>query len=93
MTSGGSEVDFVLYGKDCFIALEVKNGDTVSRKDLSGLKAFKEDYPEAKLFLLYRGHRRLIQDEIDCVPAQEFLLKILPSLSSSCSKDSTRERT
>lgn len=81
-TRGGSEVDFVLYGKNCFIAVEVKNGDMVSRSDLSGLKAFKEDYPEAKPFLLYRGHRRLIQDEISCVPVEEFLLNILPSLSS-----------
>jgi predicted AAA+ superfamily ATPase len=79
-TRGGSEVDFVLYGKDCFMAIEVKNGDAVSRNDLSGLKSFKEDYPEAKLFFLYRGHRTLIQEEINCVPVQEFLVNILPSL-------------
>jgi predicted AAA+ superfamily ATPase len=79
-TRGGSEVDFVLYGENCFIAVEVKNGDTVSRNDLSSLKAFREDYPEAKLFFLYRGQRRLMQDEIQCVPVQEFLLDVLPSL-------------
>ena len=79
-TRGGSEVDFVLYGEDCFIAIEVKNRETVSRNDLSGLKAFKEDYPEAKLFLLYRGQRRLMQETIHCVPVQDFLLHILPSL-------------
>jgi predicted AAA+ superfamily ATPase len=83
-TRGGSEVDFVLYGKNCFLTVEVKNGDTVSRNDLSGLKAFREDYPEAKPFLLYRGQRRLMQDEIHCVPVQDFLMNILPSLSSSC---------
>lgn len=77
-TRGGSEVDFVLYGKDCFIAVEVKNGETISRNDLSGLKAFREDYPEAKLFFLYRGQRRLMQDEIHCMPVQEFLLNIWP---------------
>ena len=82
-TRGGSEVDFVLYGQNCFIAVEVKNGDAVSRNDLSSLKAFKEDYPEAKLFLLYRGQRSLMQDEIHCVPVQEFLLNILPSILSS----------
>ncbi len=79
-TRGGSEVDFVLYGKNCFIAVEVKNGDAVSRKDLSSLKAFREDYPEAKLFFLYRGQRRLMQEKIHCVPVQEFLLNVLPSL-------------
>lgn len=70
------------------MAIEVKNGDVVSRNDLSGLKSFKEDYPEAKLFLLYRGQRRLMQDEINCVPVQEFLLNVLPSLAFSCSKNS-----
>lgn len=78
-TRGGSEVDFVLYGKDCFLAIEVKNGDTVSRNDLSGLKAFREDYPEAKAFLLYRGHRCLVQDGINCIPVRDFLLNTLPS--------------
>lgn len=81
-TRGGSEVDFVLYGKDCFIAIEVKNGDSISRNDLSGLKGFKQDYPEAKLFFLYRGKRHLIQDGISCLPVEEFLVSILPSLGS-----------
>lgn len=82
-TRGGSEVDFVLYGKGCFVAIEVKNGDAVSRSDLSGLKSFKEDYPEAKFFLLYRGQRSLMQDEIHCVPVAEFLLNILSYLPSN----------
>ncbi len=80
-TRGGSEIDFVLYGKSCFIAIEVKNGDAVTRKDLSSLKAFGEDYPEAKLFFLYRGQRRLMQDGIYCMPVQEFLINMLPSLN------------
>lgn len=79
-TRGGSEVDFVLHGKNCFIAVEVKNGENVSRNDLSSLKAFGVDYPEAKLFFLYRGQRRLMQDQIHCMPVNEFLLTVLPSL-------------
>lgn len=79
-TRGGSEVDFVLYGEKCFIAVEVKNGKDVSRDDLSSLKAFGADYPEAKLFFLYRGQRSLMQDKIHCMPVQEFLQTILPSL-------------
>lgn len=79
-TRGGAEVDFVLYGKNSFIAVEVKNGEAISRNDLSSLKAFGEDYPEAKLFFLYRGQRRLMQDRIHCLPVQEFLLTTLPSL-------------
>lgn len=72
-TRGGSEVDFVIYGEKKFWAIEVKNSAVVSRGDLSGLKAFGEDYREAELFLLYRGTRRLMQDNILCVPVDEFL--------------------
>lgn len=79
-TRGGSEVDFVLYGKDCFLAIEVKNGETISSSTLSGLKAFREDYPEAQLFLLYRGSRRLLLEGIHCIPVEEFLLQILYQL-------------
>lgn len=82
-TRGGSEVDFVVYGKECFVAIEVKNGSVISRNDLSGLKSFKEDYPEATRFLLYRGQRRLVQEGIHCVPVQDFFLDILPSLERS----------
>ncbi|HEV8051759.1 MAG TPA: AAA family ATPase [Parachlamydiaceae bacterium] len=72
-TRGGLEVDFVIYGEKQFWAIEVKNSATISRSDLSGLKAFGKDYPEAKLFLLYRGTRRLLQDNILCIPVSEFL--------------------
>lgn len=78
-TRGGSEVDFVLYGKDYFVAIEIKNGKSISKKELSGLKAFKEDYPEAKLFFLYRGQRHMMEEEILCVPVEDFLTNILPS--------------
>jgi predicted AAA+ superfamily ATPase len=87
-TRGGSEVDFVVYGKDCFVAIEVKNGDVISRLDFNGLKAFKEDYPEAQLFFLYRGQRQVIQEDIHCMPVQDFLIDVLPSLASSCRKSS-----
>ena len=72
-TRGGSEVDFVIYGEKYFWGIEVKNSNTISRSDLSGLKAFREDYPEAELFFLYRGTRRLMQDNILCIPVEEFL--------------------
>jgi len=73
-TSGGSEVDFILYGKGLFWAVEVKNGKAVHPQDLRGLKAFGEDYPGAKRFLLYRGSERLVRDGISVVPCADFLL-------------------
>jgi len=46
-TRSGNEVDFVLYGKNIFRAIEVKNAATVHSADLRGLKTFGEDYPQA----------------------------------------------
>ena len=41
--------------------------------DREHLKKFKEDYPEAKLFLLYMGDKKLYIDGISIIPAEEFL--------------------
>lgn len=73
-TSAGSEIDFVVYGKDMFRAIEVKNTSTLHPQDLRSLKAFGEDYPEAKRFLVYRGKERLVRDGISIEPVTEFLL-------------------
>ncbi|MDP2862418.1 MAG: ATP-binding protein [Desulfobacterales bacterium] len=75
-TSAGSEVDFVVYGKDLFRAIEVKHADTVHPKDLHGLKAFGEDYPEAERTLLYQGREKLLRDGIMIEPCQNFLEKL-----------------
>ncbi len=56
-TRSGVEVDFVLHGKSGLYGIEVKNTDAVRPEDLRGLRAFGEDYPEARLVLLYRGTR------------------------------------
>ena len=73
-TSSGSEVDFVIYGQDIFQAIEVKNSTTIHPQDLRGLKAFGEDYPEAKRSLIYRGREKLLRDGISIEPADQFLL-------------------
>lgn len=57
-TSAGHEVDFVLYGPRGLHAFEIKRASTIANKDLRGLKAFKEDYPEATLHVLYGGKQR-----------------------------------
>lgn len=77
-TRGGVEVDFVVYGKSIFQALEVKNSASFSKNDLRGLKEFKVDYPEAECLFLYRGKERLLIDGILCLPVEEYLLKINP---------------
>ncbi len=77
-TRAGLEVDFVLYGEDGFAALEVKAGSRVDPRDLASLKAFKEDYPQAKVALLYTGREALKVQGIPVLPCQGFLEKLVP---------------
>ncbi len=72
-TKSGSEVDFVVYGPDIFSAWEVKYATRVHPTDLRALKAFREDYPEASVALLYMGRDRLLVDGIPVIPMVEFL--------------------
>ena len=73
-TSAGSEIDFVLYGKDVFKAIEVKNSSSINPGDLRTLKDFGKDYKTADKFLLYRGKERLLVDNILVMPVSDFLL-------------------
>ncbi len=77
-TKSGNEVDFVVYGEDGLRAFEVKNGVTVRERDLRGLRAFLEDYPEAEARLLYRGDERLDMRGIRCEPCEAYLAGIRP---------------
>lgn len=77
-TKSGNEVDFVVYGRAGFWAIEVKNSASVRPADLRGLRAFHEDYPTARLVLLYRGNRRLRIDGISCMPCEAFLSELRP---------------
>ena len=72
-TKSGNEVDFVVYGNNDFFGIEVKHSRHIRKKDLNGLKAFNEDYPEAQLVLLYMGEQQLYIDSIYCVPCRSFL--------------------
>ncbi len=77
-TKSGTEVDFVLYGSDGLFALEVKSHARVFPKDLRGLKAFREDYPMARVALLHGGPRPLLIDGIPCLPCRDFLGALVP---------------
>ena len=70
---GGVEVDLVVYGKNTFWAIEIKNSGKVRSEDLSGLAEFGQDYPMAKRLLLYRGERRELVNGILCLPVADFL--------------------
>ena len=77
-TRAGSEVDFIVYGSDCFWAIEVKNSSSIRRSDLGPLKTFFEDYPESIPIFLYRGKEVTKQNGILCIPVDIFLKKLDP---------------
>lgn len=81
-TSSGREVDFVLYGPRGLIAFEIKRTARVNPALLGGLKAFLADYPMANAYFVYMGNRRIHEDNIEILPAQQ-ILKNLPQLLSS----------
>ena len=78
-TQAGVEVDFVVYSPRDMWAIEVKNTVRVRPQDIRSLKSFREDYPEAKSLLLYRGTERVDIQGILCLPVTDFLKKLTPS--------------
>lgn len=75
-TRSGLEVDFIIYGKKLFTAIEIKNSKNIRREDLKGLEAFLEDYPQAWAMFLYKGKDRLQKGKILCLPVEDFLKSI-----------------
>ncbi len=81
-TRDKTEVDFVLYGNHGFLAFEIKRKTRLDNKDFKGLKVFAQDYPEAKLYLLYGGSERYVENNIEVIPFEK-ALQTLPTLLSS----------
>lgn len=78
-TRSGYEVDFILGDAD--IAVEVKISDKVTKSDLKGLIAFKQEYPKAKTFVVSQdlNSRRIEFGDyqyITIVPWRDFLDKL-----------------
>ena len=77
-TRAGLEVDVVLYGPGLFEAIEGKRSRRVDGLDLSALRAFAEDYPEAELLLLSLCEEPLLIDGIRCLPIDPWLRELRP---------------
>lgn len=75
-TTSGHEVDFVLYGRDGIIAIEVKRSARVTESDLKGLKAFLKEYPMARAYFLTGGDRDAWEGKIRIMPVETFLRTI-----------------
>lgn len=80
-TSAGEEVDFVLYGEKGFHAFEIKRSKNITPKDLKNLQKFGEDYPEAKLHVLYGGDHNEYHGPITVYPFVEGLANLTKILS------------
>lgn len=81
MTSNNLEVDFVLYGAKGIRAFEIKRTGRVSTSMLKGLKAFRKDYPSAKLYFIYGGERYQREDDITILPIRDALKELSKILS------------
>lgn len=75
-TSAGDEVDFVLYGERGLRVFELKMTQKVRPDDLRSLLRFREDYPEAKTYLLYLGQRRWHDRGLEIVPFLECVARL-----------------
>ncbi len=70
-TSGGYEVDAIIgEGR---IAIEIKATDEAKSRHTHGLKAFSEDFPEARLIIVSLDKYRRKMNDVDVIPATEFL--------------------
>jgi predicted AAA+ superfamily ATPase len=72
-TVDGAEVDFVLYGNDGFACIEVKRKKSLGSKDLSGIRSFLMEYPEAKPYVFYGGNEMQHISGIEIWPIEKAL--------------------
>lgn len=75
-TGNGAEVDFVLYGERGLHAFEIKRSKRVEARQLTGLRTFKQDYPMAKLYLIFGGDRTEYHGDVKAIPITTALLTL-----------------
>lgn len=67
------EVDFILDGK---IAIEVKGKEQISKKELRGINALKEEGLMERYIVVGMHDRRRIENEIELIPWEDFLTEL-----------------
>ena len=73
-TSGGSEVDCIIGNGR--IAIEIKSCNEVKSRHTKGLKAFQEDFPQARLIVVSLDKYKRTMGDIEVFPATEFLSEL-----------------
>jgi predicted AAA+ superfamily ATPase len=73
-TSSGYEVDAIIgEGR---IAIEIKSTDEVKSRHLKGLKAFLDDFPQARAIVVSLDKYPRILSGVEIIPAEKFLKAI-----------------
>ena len=82
------EVDAVLG--EAKVAIEFKSCQEVQSRHLSGLKAFKEEHPEARLIIVSLDEQPRLFNGVEVLPAKEFLKQLwghkILNEKTSCSR-------
>jgi uncharacterized protein len=78
-TLTGDDVAFVIHGPRGFYAFDIVRSSKIHTKFFKGLSSFAQDYPQAKLFLLYLGKHQEQHGDVTVIPYMH-ALQDLPHL-------------
>ncbi len=81
-TKNKLEIDFVLYGPNGLIAIEVKRSSQIQHKQTRALREFKKDYPPARCYVFYGGSTTLYEEQVTIIPVAQ-ALQDLPKILAS----------
>jgi predicted AAA+ superfamily ATPase len=70
-TASGYEVDAVIGNGR--IAIEIKSSEEIKSRHTKGLKAFSEDYPDARLITVSLDKYKRTMNGVEISPANDFL--------------------
>ncbi len=73
-TTSGYEVDVIIG--DAEVAIEIKSSEEVQSRHTRGLKAFSEEFPDARLIMVSLDKMPRLMNGIEIYPALEFLARI-----------------
>jgi predicted AAA+ superfamily ATPase len=76
------EVDFILEIENSIYAIEVKSTLHPRKKEYSGLKAFKEEVPHAKLVLVCLAKKSFVDEGIQILSLEDFVKNLWTSWNS-----------
>jgi predicted AAA+ superfamily ATPase len=73
-TTSGYEVDAIIG--DATLAIEIKSSSEVQSHHTKGLKAFSEEFPEARLIIVSLDKYPRRMNKVEIYPATQFLMML-----------------